>query len=151
MYVRYLIDCKTYQNLPLTKYGRTGIITVKKLVSFTVSETSTISGQAMKCKVANTLHPLRPTLCGRQVWSLRGFTFGLYLLHFRYTSAYSKLPSILPLLGFIIKSLFENNLSTSAELAGIDRTPANRDLRQLYSTSVQNTERTVRINLSPVN
>ena len=106
-------------------------------MSFTVSETSTISGQAMKCKVANTLHPLRPTLCGRQVWSLRGFTFGLYQLHFRYTSAYSKLPSILPLLGFIIKPLCENTLSTGAELAGIAKTRANSDLRQLNSTSVQ--------------
>ena len=30
---------------------------------------------AMKCKVANTLHPLPPTLCERQVWPLRGFAF----------------------------------------------------------------------------
>ena len=34
-----------------------------------------IQAVAMKCKVANTLHPLRPTLCGRQVWPLRGFTY----------------------------------------------------------------------------
>jgi len=61
----------------------------------------------------------------------------LYQLHFRYTSASSKLPSILPLLGFIIKPLCENTFSTGAELAGIDKTGANSDFRQLYSTSVQ--------------
>ena len=45
---------------------------------------------AMKYKVASTLQPLPPTLCGRQVWPLRSFTFTFYLINIGRYSHFSR-------------------------------------------------------------